>query len=249
VDADGSAYAALALDVERVACGLLELGVAKGDAIALWAPASPRRRLVQLASARIGAVLVTLDGDWQEDALRRVLAAQDARLLVTSSGARADVLRALRAGPGPAMRLVLLDGPPHEGEDVAFGELLVAGTAIEVARLRARGATPWAARARAGRRAAGVDAGPLSAAGGLTERERQVAEAAAAGRTNKEIAAQLFLSSRTVELHLSAAFRKLGVRRRAELAARLDASDDAPTDGADVAAHVVRPISAASDAS
>jgi fatty-acyl-CoA synthase len=141
VDADGSAYAALALDVERVACGLLELGVAKGDAIALRAPASPRWRLVQLASARIGAVLVTLDGDWQEDALRRVLAAQDARLVVTSSGARADVLRALRAGPGPAMRLVLLDGPPREGEDVAFGELLVAGTAIELARLRARGAT------------------------------------------------------------------------------------------------------------
>ena len=52
----------------------------------------------------------------------------------------------------------------------------------------------------------------------LSERERQVAVAAAAGRTNREIAAELFLSHRTVELHLAAAFRKLGIRRRTELA-------------------------------
>ena len=38
------------------------------------------------------------------------------------------------------------------------------------------------------------------------------------GRANKEIAAELFVSHRTVELHLAAAFRKLGIRRRAQLA-------------------------------
>ena len=70
------AYTELALDVERVACGLLDLGVARGDAIAIWAPPSPRWRLVQLASARIGAVLVTIDGDWDPDGLAQVLAAE-----------------------------------------------------------------------------------------------------------------------------------------------------------------------------
>ena len=59
-----------------------------------------------------------------------------------------------------------------------------------------------------------------TAHGALSERERQVAVAAAAGRTNREIAAELFLSPRTVELHLAAAFRKLGIRRRTELAQR-----------------------------
>ena len=42
----------------------------------------------------------------------------------------------------------------------------------------------------------------------------------AAGRTNREVAATLFLSPRTVEHHLRAAYRKLGVRSRTELAVR-----------------------------
>jgi len=82
------------------------------------------------------------------------------------------------------------------------------------------GAAPWAGRARAGLRAAGAATESIAANGhaDLSEREQQVAVAAAAGKTNREIAAELFLSHRTVELHLAAAFRKLGIRRRTELA-------------------------------
>lgn len=90
------------------------------------------------------------------------------------------------------------------------------------------GAAPWAGRARAGLRAAGAATESIGAAapGALSERERQVAEAAATGKTNKEIAADLFLSHRTVELHLGAAFRKLGIRRRTELAHVIGAAGD-----------------------
>jgi DNA-binding CsgD family transcriptional regulator len=42
----------------------------------------------------------------------------------------------------------------------------------------------------------------------------------ATGATNREVAAALFLSPRTVEHHLRLAYRKLGVRSRSELAAR-----------------------------
>jgi DNA-binding CsgD family transcriptional regulator len=82
------------------------------------------------------------------------------------------------------------------------------------------GAAPWAGRALAGLRAAGAATEPTAATapGALSARERQVAVAAAAGKTNREIAAELFVSHRTVELHLGAAFRKLGIRRRTELA-------------------------------
>ena len=55
----------------------------------------------------------------------------------------------------------------------------------------------------------------------LTETERQVADLAAQGRSNKEIAAALFMGVSTVEAHLSHVYRKLGIRSRTELGARL----------------------------
>jgi DNA-binding NarL/FixJ family response regulator len=51
----------------------------------------------------------------------------------------------------------------------------------------------------------------------LTPQERQVAELAAAGLTNKEIGQQLFLSHRTVSGHLHRIFPKLGITSRAAL--------------------------------
>lgn len=60
------------------------------------------------------------------------------------------------------------------------------------------------------------------AASELTDAERHVAGLAATGMTNPEIAAAAFLSVKTVEAHLSRVYRKLGVRSRAELAARWD---------------------------
>jgi DNA-binding CsgD family transcriptional regulator len=53
---------------------------------------------------------------------------------------------------------------------------------------------------------------------GLTPAERRVAVLVAAGQTNREVAAALFLSERTVESHLTRVYTKLGVRSRTELA-------------------------------
>jgi DNA-binding CsgD family transcriptional regulator len=58
-------------------------------------------------------------------------------------------------------------------------------------------------------------------AAALTPRQRQVCELAAAGKANRAIAQELFLSIKTVEAHLAAGYRKLGVNARAELAAEL----------------------------
>jgi DNA-binding CsgD family transcriptional regulator len=51
----------------------------------------------------------------------------------------------------------------------------------------------------------------------LTRREAEVAELAAGGLADREIAARLFVSVRTVESHLASAYRKLGVESRSQL--------------------------------
>ncbi|MEV6767576.1 LuxR C-terminal-related transcriptional regulator [Nocardia sp. NPDC051030] len=83
------------------------------------------------------------------------------------------------------------------------------------------GAAPWAEHARTELRAAGEGTVPEptdDVAAVLTPQELQVVRLAATGATNKEIAAQLFLSPKTVGHHLYRAFPKLGVSNRVELA-------------------------------
>lgn len=80
------------------------------------------------------------------------------------------------------------------------------------------GAALWAERARAElKRISGRAATP----GALTPAEERVAALVLQGKTNKEVAAALFLSDRTVEGHLARIFGKLGIRHRAELAGAL----------------------------
>jgi DNA-binding CsgD family transcriptional regulator len=57
----------------------------------------------------------------------------------------------------------------------------------------------------------------------LTPAERRVAALAAEGKTNREVAAALVVSERTVATHLSHVYAKLGVRSRTELARQIDA--------------------------
>jgi DNA-binding CsgD family transcriptional regulator len=76
----------------------------------------------------------------------------------------------------------------------------------------------WAAVAR---EELGRAQGRRGSAGRLTPTELRVAELAVAGLRNAEIAARLFLSGKTVEANLSRAYRKLGVRSRTELAAKM----------------------------
>ena len=82
------------------------------------------------------------------------------------------------------------------------------------------GAALWADRAREELRASGETTRPRdpSLVDRLTPRELEIALLAADGLTNKEIGARLFLSPKTVELHLGRVYRKLGIRSRTELA-------------------------------
>jgi DNA-binding CsgD family transcriptional regulator len=81
------------------------------------------------------------------------------------------------------------------------------------------GAAEWAAKARAEL----GHIGGRTRVEGLTAAEARVAALVAAGRTNREVAAALFLGERTVASHLTHIYAKLGVRSRTELARRFPA--------------------------
>lgn len=92
----------------------------------------------------------------------------------------------------------------------------------------AMGAVAFAGRSGAEQRATGQpvpDAPPPANPFGLTPQEARVARQAGAGVTNAEIASRLFITTSTVEYHLTKIFRKLGVTSRRQLAAALSDSD------------------------
>lgn len=80
------------------------------------------------------------------------------------------------------------------------------------------GAVPFVARvdvdlAKAGLATAPGDTSPLA----LTDRERDVATLVATGRTNREVAGELFVSEKAVEFHLRNIFGKFGISSRRQL--------------------------------
>jgi DNA-binding CsgD family transcriptional regulator len=137
--------------------------------------------------------------------------------------AQADAaFRAARESAGP--RGLLASGRVQ----LAYGNWLRRQRQITRARTELRsalstfealGAVGWADRARHELRAAGaaVASAAPPAAADLTPRERQIAELAASGLSNREIGQRMYLSHRTISTHLYRIFPKLGVTTRAQL--------------------------------
>jgi DNA-binding NarL/FixJ family response regulator len=150
-----------------------------------------------------------------------LLARAEARLLLAAGDAHAAAERAAAArldgAPLGAARARLVEGQALAAAGNRTAARATLADAAEA--FDAMGAERWRGMAvrelrglghRVHRRGAGDP-------GALTERERTIAELAAAGRTNREIAEELVLSVKTVEAHLRNIFGKLGVRRRIEL--------------------------------
>ncbi|HEX3736965.1 MAG TPA: AAA family ATPase, partial [Solirubrobacterales bacterium] len=158
------------------------------------------------------------------------------------AGAAAAAWEAL-ARPYQAAQMRLREAEAHaaaadrEAAGAAAGRALATAEALgsewlagEVAGLIARARLPRGAAGDADGGGAGDGAGrdDRSGAGGaaadedpfgLTPRERQVLAALAAGATNREIAAELFMAEKTASVHVSRILAKLGVRSRTEAAA------------------------------
>ncbi len=170
----------------------------------------------ELAAARVwgapgtvGRALTQLGRLEREDGIPRL---EEAVLLLEGSPTRLALARAL-AALGSALR--------HARKPAEAREPL--RRALELA--TACGAPPLADQARSELYAAGARPRTEALAGvdALTASEKRVADLAATGDTNRDIAQALYVTPKTVEVHLSNAYRKLGIRSRRELAGALAA--------------------------
>ncbi|MFB8764491.1 AMP-binding protein [Nocardiopsis alba] len=111
-------------EVDRVASGLLDLGVVKGDRVGIWSPNRAEWVLVQYATARIGAVLVNINPAYRTHELRYVLGQAGVSVLISAPAFKtsdyAGMIEEVR-GDCPDLRdVVLLESP-------AWDALLAAG--------------------------------------------------------------------------------------------------------------------------
>ncbi|MFY1702407.1 helix-turn-helix transcriptional regulator [Micromonospora sp. WMMA1923] len=129
---------------------------------------------------------------------------------------QAEALLARRARPATASRLL------REAHQIAQNLGAVPLTS-EIRDLAARGRVTLAERDPGTDRRSGAAASPADSGGddlaGLTSREREVLAAVAEGLTNKEIGQRLFISERTIGVHVSHIFDKLQVRTRVQASA------------------------------
>jgi DNA-binding CsgD family transcriptional regulator len=195
-----------------------------GSRLALALPDSEREEALRLAEEEVGAA-AALDSPRAEGAALRAFGAlrggEEGIELLRDSVAR------LEACPSPVEKARSL------GE---LGAALRRANRRSEGRERLREATEIAQRCGAQRLEARLGE-ELRVAGGkprrralsgpesLTPAEQRVAAAAATGATNREIGQQLFVSLRTVEMHLTNAYRKLEISSRAELATAIGAAD------------------------
>lgn len=128
-------YAEFGAAVDEVARGLLARGVAKGERIGIWAVNCPEWVLVQYASARIGAVMVTINPAYRVHELEYVLNQSGISLLVASLAHKSSDYRRMVEqvrGSCPALRNVFYIG--HAG----WGRLIEAGRGVPPERVRER---------------------------------------------------------------------------------------------------------------
>ncbi|MFJ3861452.1 AMP-binding protein [Streptomyces sp. NPDC090085] len=111
-------YAQLAAEVDALALGLLDLGIVRGDRVGIWAPNRAEWTLVQYATAKIGAILVTVNPAYRSHELEYVLGQSGIRLLVAAPRFRTSDYAAMIEEVRPRCPglefTVLLDGPRWE---------------------------------------------------------------------------------------------------------------------------------------
>ncbi|MDI2125269.1 AMP-binding protein [Yinghuangia seranimata] len=129
-------YRELAAAVDAFALGLLARGIRRGDRVGIWSPNRAEWVLTQFATAKIGAILVTINPAYRTHELEYVLRQAGIRMLVSAPAFKTSDYRAMveqaRAACPDLEQVVFLDGPDWD-DVVAAGRALDASALAEAA--------------------------------------------------------------------------------------------------------------------
>ncbi|MEV7572392.1 AMP-binding protein [Pseudarthrobacter sp. NPDC089323] len=151
-DARRWSYTKLNDDVDRLARGLLALGIGKGERVGIWSPNCAEWTLLQYATAKAGAILVNVNPAYRSHELEFVVKQSGMRMLVTAPSDRnsdyVGMARQALAGCPDLRELVFLPAPGGEGPDggvaplgaaeLTYAELLKGADAVANSALTAR---------------------------------------------------------------------------------------------------------------
>jgi DNA-binding CsgD family transcriptional regulator/Tfp pilus assembly protein PilF len=161
------------------------------------------------APATVGRVLRTLGSIDRDNAIEHLTRSVE---LLEGSTTRLEYAKAL-CELGTAIRL---QRKPSEARDPLY-------KALELANVCGAGALEERVRSELGATGARPRREALGGVGSLTPSEKRVADLAAGGLSNREIAQELYVTPKTVEVHLSNTYRKLEIRSRRQLSGALAA--------------------------
>ncbi len=145
-------YVEYSLEVEKLAAGLLALGIEPGDRVGIWAPNCSEWVLTQFATAKIGAILVCINPAYRVFELEYALNKSGCKAIVAAESFKSshylEMLQRLapeldRCEPGrldsetlPALKIVIRMGEEHTRGMFNFGEVCSMGGDTELARTR-----------------------------------------------------------------------------------------------------------------
>jgi fatty-acyl-CoA synthase len=131
-------YRQLAEQVDRLASGLIGLGLRKGDRLGMWSPNNAEWIYIQFAAAKVGVILVNINPAYQTEELCYALAQSGCRALVAATGFKSSDYAAMIAEVRPSLpdlqHVVFLDTPDWDA-------LLIAGDGVTADELADRSAS------------------------------------------------------------------------------------------------------------
>jgi len=134
-------YSELHREAERIACGLLALGVEPGDRVGIWSPNCAEWLIAQYALAKVGAITVNINPAYRLRELEYALQQSGVSVLIAARRFRdGDYLAMLNelAPKLPSLRTVVYLGPDREQGGITWHDLAVQGESVSKSRLRER---------------------------------------------------------------------------------------------------------------